>query len=207
MEDPNIDIMFMSMIYRKNISDFEYLDNYIQNKILSLRDSEDLSLQWGHCDTYSSVDDIWNVSNDDTLSPLIEMFKREVEYVSRTYYGFNDPKVSYSGTPWVNLAMTGGFQEFHVHAGAHFSIAYYVNVDDDSGNIIFKDSLGKQMVPFHPPRTDSPATYGRWIHKPKKHDLLIFRSHMEHMVAKNKSDIPRISLSSNYEVWEAKNDE
>ena len=60
---------------------------------------------------------------------------------------------------------------------------YYINVPENSGNIIFRKNDGNK--------------YEKWFVKPKDGMMILFPSKLEHCVEKNKSCDTRISLSFN----------
>jgi len=193
------DTMFRSCLYSTNISEHASLDNYISETVQFHRNNTKQKTSW-LCDTYSTLDGSYSLDNDPQVRSLLNTFDNNLKFVCSKFYGYNNPKVSERHS-WINLAMPGEYQEFHLHERTDFSLVYYVQVGENTGNIIFRDTAEKRMQNL---RTSNyvEANFTNWTHIPAKHDLLIFRSHLEHMVSQNKSDHPRISISANYNLEE-----
>ena len=88
-------------------------------------------------------------------------------------------------------------QEFHIHPNHHFSLVYYVSVNDNSGNIIFRSPESATDMFMLPSGNETLASMKTVSIKPEVGTLLIFRSNLLHMVEKNKSNQPRVSISFN----------
>jgi uncharacterized protein (TIGR02466 family) len=102
---------------------------------------------------------------------------------------------------WANLHHKNDYSPVHAHQNSMYSFVFYVDVDEDSGDIIF--SLGGNST-FSYDAFDIPiSSYNvynskQWIITPKNGMILIFPSHLPHCVTQNKSDKFRYSISGNY---------
>tara|TARA_B100000287_G_scaffold400165_1_gene419121 strand:+ start:60 stop:626 length:567 start_codon:yes stop_codon:yes gene_type:complete len=103
--------------------------------------------------------------------------KRIDEYCDQVK--LNYPKISKS---WFTITDVGGMVKEHDHPGSLVSGSLYINVDEYSNPIIFKNP--NPIVSFNlisSARSDlSPYTYRDYTFIPKKGDLLLFPSLLEH---------------------------
>ena len=91
----------------------------------------------------------------------------------------------------------------HNHGSAIVGWVYYINVQEDSGDIVFLNPKGNNSWdyfyrPEHPNR--SPNHDFLYKFKPKNGDLLIFPGWLSHYVEPNTSDCTRISIAGEYHV-------
>lgn len=103
---------------------------------------------------------------------------------------------------WININPPGGFNTLHDHIGAVFSGVYYVDAEEDQGNIVFERT--DPAVYFLPPAQNrnyfNSTACG---YKAKTSALYIFPSWLKHRVEPNNSNKDRISISFNYGVENA----
>ena len=199
MNQSDFIVMFMSCLYRRNIIGYENLDDHILQTAKRFREKKELLSTW-NCDTFTTSHGIYDLKDDHKMAPLLNEFKIQIDHVSRTFYGFRNPDIIQQNC-WLNLALLGEYQEYHLHEFSDFSLVYYPIVDENTGAIVFRDSTEKRMTPISP-KTHSDANNTTWKYNPIRHDLIIFRSYQEHMVLKNKSNSPRVSISANFTVTE-----
>jgi uncharacterized protein (TIGR02466 family) len=93
---------------------------------------------------------------------------------------------------WANINKTHDQNLIHSHGNIfNMSGVYYINVDDDCGDIVFRDP--------RPGAIHAKArlfVYGDSEHfKPSQGFLLLFPSYLEHFVLPNNSNTDRISMS------------
>jgi uncharacterized protein (TIGR02466 family) len=151
-----------------------------------------MSSDW-QCETFNTLFD-YNLLDDEFFD---DFHKKITEKVGIFLQNFG-PSKGYKPvckTSWFNVAFPGQNQEFHIHANSHISAVYYVKAPKNSGDIIF-DSPMKTMFPL--PYKDYSET--RLFRTPVAGDVVMFKSNVSHMVATNKSDDVRISISMNFTV-------
>ena len=100
---------------------------------------------------------------------------------------------------WININPPNTYNTLHHHQDAVFSGVYYVDADENQGNILFErndnaeyhipDSMIDNLTYF----TSSRARYAG-----KTNGLYIFPGWLKHQVEANKSTKDRISISFNY---------
>ncbi len=103
-------------------------------------------------------------------------------------------------TFWVNINPKYAYNALHEHPESVVSGVYYVQSDEKSGHLRFRDPrAGKRMNPW-PVAEDKKSDQRHWdrvSHKPIAGRLIMFPSWLEHDVEANLSDQERISISFN----------
>src|SRR5262249_24019232 len=88
----------------------------------------------------------------------------------------------------------------HCHPNSFLSGVYYVNTNDDSGDIFFQDPRHVASMWSCPVTEHTPWTIRQVTYHPVAGGMLIFPSWLYHGVEPNLSDAPRVSLSFNYRL-------
>jgi len=106
--------------------------------------------------------------------------------------------VAYGATDsWINEHPTGAWTSEHNHRGANFSLAYYLHVPENGGNIMFRDPME-----YHWGNANGTQDRGVdeiWYPAPvKTGDLVLFPGWLYHKTEKNNSLHPRYVLSMNF---------
>jgi uncharacterized protein (TIGR02466 family) len=182
---------FPTLIYKTNIK----VDNdLLYNKAISLKNNNaSVTTNW-FCETYNTIG-IYDICKDIEFNDFVNQCIYSVKEFSKDY-GIQNAKLSHIGG-WFNIAQFGDYQEFHIHPNHHFSLVYYVSVNDDSGNIIFRSPESATDMFMLPSGNATLASMKTVTVKPEVGTLLIFRSNLLHMVEKNKSNQSRVSISFN----------
>ena len=193
---------FPTLIYFDILEEFKDRNLYLKNKAYSLKElnASKSSTNW-KCDTFNTLDSYNYLNDNDTIiNELVDVCKNRVLEFAKEY-GVHRPISNLQCHDfWFNIASTGSYQEFHQHTQSHFSAVYYVNVNDNCGNINFR-SIEAMTDMFNLPIADKDMTHASYKsceYTPKESGLLIFRSNLLHMVEKNLSATDRISISMNF---------
>lgn len=200
-----IDSWFPTLIYRDTLSEFADKNPYLENKANELKNKLNGSLDthW-QCDTFNTLGQYNPYDDNDTvINNLIETCKIKVLEFSKVYGIEKRITDLCCHDFWFNISSTGNFQEYHQHTNSHFSLVYYVKAPLGSGNIHFKsiESITDMFdLPIHH-KNLTQASYKSCMYEPKNSMVLIFRSNLLHMVAKNLSDQDRISISMNFRFY------
>ena len=182
---------FPTLIYKTNI---KVDNNILYNKALSLKNNNTgVTTNW-LCETYNTIG-TYDICKDVEFNDFVNQCIESVKDFCKDY-GIQNPKLSHIGG-WFNVAQQGDYQEFHIHPNHHFSLVYYVSVNDDSGNIIFRSPESATDMFMLPLGNETLASMKTVTIKPEAGTLLIFRSNLLHMVEKNKSNQSRVSISFN----------
>lgn len=194
-----INAWFPTLVYSADLNNL--VDNIsLKNHAYLLKEKfKKIKSDW-RCDTFNTLnqDQFINHTSDQKLTDLVEQCKNHVKEFSKEY-GLNNNVVCTEY--WFNIAMRGNYQEYHQHANSHFSAVYYVQAEENSGNIVFKSPESiTDMFPLPTLDTCSLVNSKTCFYKPAESKLLIFRSNLLHMVEKNQSDTDRISIAMNFRI-------
>jgi len=106
-------------------------------------------------------------------------------------------------TSWLQLNQPGSYFVRHDHYGALMSGVFYIEVPENSGDIVFHNPLETRRM------TDTFFTkikieensynFNHVVYKPIVGELLMFESWLHHTVQQNQSDSNRISIGIN--IW------
>lgn len=196
-----IDPWFPCLIYNTMLEDLSDTNQYLTDFAYSIKSKNPNSFTDWRCDTYSTMHHYDALSdNDPIINKLISAVQRHVVDFSKAY-GMNTVDAICKDF-WFNIGGPNSYQEYHQHANSHFSVAYYINVKPESGNIVFKNleaMTDMNPLPIHETEYNH-ASFRTCYYKPVNNKLLIFRSNLSHMVEKNLSKFDRISISMNFNV-------
>jgi uncharacterized protein (TIGR02466 family) len=168
-------------------------EEFIQ-KATTLKTLLPTSSDW-RCGTFTTLNK-YDMVNDPLFKDLIEYVTDQVSQFAVEFgCAPNSAKVTDS---WINIAEPGDYQEYHNHAGNHFSAVYYVKAPKDSGDIVFRSfEADTDMFPL-PIKVMNYTSFKTFSFSPEEGLLLIFRSNLRHMVEKNTSNDSRISVAMNF---------
>jgi uncharacterized protein (TIGR02466 family) len=159
--------------------------------------------QYGNEDHLPQSERGFDVLNQPKLLNLQTLTKRAVDHFAYTVLDVIDEVEFRLTTSWINKMDVGSDIELHNHANAVISGVYYPDVGPQSNGLTFKKN--KQHLNSFPehvrPDTKqnwSQYTSGEWTVQPVTGDVLIFPSHLEHIVAKSLDKQDRYSLAFNY---------
>jgi len=104
----------------------------------------------------------------------------------------NDFKIT---TSWLTFVDPNSSSHLHRHRNSVFSGIVYFQADKNSGDLVFED---KRIGDFHLNRKNYNILNSElWFYKPFNNKIVIFPSHLFHMIDTNNSNIKRISLAFN----------
>ena len=188
--------MFVELAYREHIASLTQFNKTYAAKALQLAaDNADSKSEW-YCDTFNTMGSEYNVLEDPLFSDVIAECGQRV-FGFAQHFGVTSKELHCS-EGWLNVATTGQYQEFHIHPASHFSVVYYVATPPNCGNIVFRSHESfTDMFPL-PTTGKQLANSKTHVFTPAEGEIVIFRSNLMHMVEKNKSADPRISIALNY---------
>ena len=104
---------------------------------------------------------------------------------------------------WFNVNRKGHINNLHTHSGSDLALVYYIELPKNNiegGSIIFSNP--DYFTPMKDLKADSFNEYNSATYRyvPKKHNLLIFESHLQHNVEPNLTDEARITMSFNLKI-------
>jgi uncharacterized protein (TIGR02466 family) len=189
---------FPTLIYSEILENFLQHNRYLEEKAYKLyQDIKNIKTSW-NCGTFNTLGNYnYKTDNDQIIQSLVNLSLDRIENFSKRY-GIDESFSLRCDDLWINISKPGDFQEFHNHAGSHFSAVYYVNCRDKSGDIVFSPShILTDMFPL-PIKNYTQASFNSCYYTPKNAMLLLFRSNLTHMVKQNLSEYDRISISMNF---------
>ena len=171
-------------------------NNKLFDKAMEIKTVMPNGTQWA-CDTYNSLGS-YDLERDKDYNTVVELAKDYVKAFC-LQYGLTSPNVKCNDS-WVNVSDPGAFQEYHLHPNNHFSAVYYVRVPENSGDLLLRSAETQtDMFPL-PLGQETTFTNKTYQVTPREGMIVIFRSNVLHMVTKNLSDEPRVSVAMNFEV-------
>ena len=182
-----------TLIYRNVFLQFKDLNEYFIRKAQEIKALKTKPTSNWNCDTYNTQG-LYDFLKDKKLKKFIQTCESEVNVFSK-YFGVSKPAKCVDA--WINVSSPGDYQEYHIHPLRHFSLVYYVKSNEESGNIRFKFKSSDDMFPL-PIDNYTDASFDDCFYKPEECSALIFRSNLQHMVEKNKSEEDRISVAMNF---------
>ena len=144
--------------------------------------------------TYTSLNKC-NIENDSRFSNLLNAVSDHVHELARLH---NSTGIYECKTAWFNINKAGTFQEYHHHSNSIFSAIYYVTAPEGSGSVVFEDPREPEMMPVKEVSPLNSLTYVTARYKPVAGNLVIFRSHLRHLVEPGTNTEPRISIALNF---------
>lgn len=156
--------------------------------------------------TFKSIDEMErNVGNYLSTNKYV-LDIPELEYIRKTIlecsgdyietvYKPQEKIEPYITQSWINVNERTGWHHLHNHSNSFISGVLYLNADKKNDSIIFYDDKYRQISPY--PREYTNYNSLTWKVSVGTGDILLFPSHLRHMVEANQRDTPRISLSFN----------
>lgn len=197
-DKPEITCMFADLFYKTQLPEVAVKNSEMCARALDVFAKVKRTVEWD-CDTFATLDSEYNALEDPLFADLITTTRQKVLEFALVY-GVGEHADILCKDAWLNVANPGASQEMHIHPAMHFSAVYYVETPENCGDLIFRshESLS-DMFPL-PTDSEQPANYKTYWHKALAGSLIIFRSNLAHMVAKNKSNSSRVSVAMNFVV-------
>jgi uncharacterized protein (TIGR02466 family) len=190
-----INAIFTEVIYSESLQNFVNKNNVFLEKALLLKKEIKPNNNWP-CNTFSTFGTSYDLLEDPIFKELVSACEEKTR-IFAGHYGATQG-VAKCVEAWINVAEPGAYQEYHVHPNNHFSLVYYVETPKNCGNIVFA-SHSQDMFLF-PIQSLTPLSFKTYFLIPQAGDVHIFRSNLSHMVELNKSDLPRVSISMNFQI-------
>lgn len=191
----NIDLIFPTVVYKaENILEEDYRNKLIhesynlQEKIPNQADVN----KW-NCKIYTNYG-----NNELQNNSLYDSILHEIGFHVNHFAQELNSNATYNlENAWLNIATKDNFQEHHRHAGACFSAVYYLQAPEGSGDLIFENPAGfmPQLLNLSDVGLLNENSHS---YKPVENSLIIFRSHIQHMVALGSNTKERISIAANF---------
>ena len=199
-KQPTIKTWFPTSIYSKNLETINY-NHHLATKALDLKEKLTGSVNDWRCPTFSTINQYdWSIDKDPIINDLIETCRHEVHEFGKTLGVTKEITDLKCNDFWFNIAQPGEYQEYHQHTNTHFSLSYYVKAPQNCGNIVFKSlesMFDMNALPIHDNNINE-LSYKTCSYTPQESGLVVFRSHIPHMVERNLSNESRIGITMNF---------
>ena len=142
------------------------------------------------------------VLNNEKLANLKEQIQNACNVFVKDELKVNDDVEFEMQNSWINRHSANEQNTLHWHSNAMISGVYYIQNEPGAGDIVFQKSHLYYNL-FHDTVRVSfkePTQYNtnEFYISPKSGDLVMFPSHLEHMVTPNLTTTPRYSLAFNF---------
>jgi uncharacterized protein (TIGR02466 family) len=132
---------------------------------------------------------------NESVQSLLKIIERYLKVCYTDYGFFEEPKVD---NYWFNINHPGCSNLEHTHSRCFLSGTIYIDVPENSGNIVFKRSAFEDYIissNIGSGTTKLSASY--WKYSVVPNQLMIFPGWLLHEVEKNNSNNDRISMAFN----------
>ena len=194
MTAPRLEMLFPTPVVIATIKKHkEYKNRIVPSLTERFKDNPNLTAPWSElCHT-------WQVPCDDNRHHIWDDQFNELIYDFLNYlYGFtNQDKVAIDS--WLNVHDQNMYQESHEHLMATVSGIYYLQLDEGSFPATFLNPLRNEVgLVKSPSRTKELAqhTFPNTLDI-KEGNLILFPSHLTHLVRRSESTNLRVSYSFN----------
>lgn len=189
------DQLFPSQVWHTTLSNASTLNQALMAEIAALRTTVNSVKKSNELGWHSPT----NMHKREAFRPLCDSIHAMASVVADSMKLRNDRRLVIEAF-WVNANPTHAYNALHEHPHSVLSGVYYVQVDDKSGRLRFRDPRdAKRMNPW---AVDSSAQldqrhWDRVPYKPEPGKLILFPGWLEHDVEANQSHAERISISFN----------
>ena len=186
--------LFPKLVYNNILEDVtdkqlleikNYLDNIKYNKI---NNSVNLN------NNYTSSSQHNFVFKDKELFFIKERIMKEFIFFKNSILKYKNNDFIFT-TSWVAKSEKNETSEYHNHNNCMYSGIFYVNTDENCGQLCFEDFSNKRFNLI--PTEYNIYNFLNFNFKPKNKMIIFFPSELFHKILKNNSDIIRYSIAFN----------
>lgn len=138
-------------------------------------------------------------SVNDLPKELFEKFFARVQKnLQDCFYQYGTTQTPLIDNIWFNVNNNSHYNRSHFHAGSFLSACFYVQADDNCGNIVFERSTQDDyIISSTVGLSTSKLAASKWRYQAISNRLIIFPSWLSHSVEFNNSTTERISIAFN----------
>jgi len=187
----NVDYIFPTPIWSVNLDiDLNPIRNYIYN-LSNISSGRKVSNVGG----WQSSEFFVSETTNENIRSLLKLIKRYLK-VSYSDYGFSeDVEID---NYWFNINYPGNSNVEHIHSRCFLSGTFYIDVPENSGNIVFKRSaLEDYAISSNIGSGTTKLSASYWKYSVVPNQLMIFPGWILHEVEKNNSSQNRVSMAFN----------
>ena len=193
MMEKHIVTAFSTIILESTDTEFE-CQNDLTKWIYQLRDADPEGTIISNRGGWQSRDAFF-FKNDRSFRPFIEYIAKRIEFLCTDVYQ-NAVQVD---NLWVNINPPGTYNIEHDHAQSDMSGVLWIQGPENSGNFVLKNPNGFVQFPVIGALAQDvqQLTSHVVIHAPTPGKMMLFPSHIRHLVETNQSQHDRISIAFN----------
>lgn len=193
MKNSNITKWFPTSIYRcEDLITTKQNENLYQHTLKISKKISQGGKNW-NSNVYNTLT-TFDLRNDKLFDCVTTLVEENVNHFAKILGSNCEYKCKDS---WFNIYRKKDYQEQHIHSDSHFSAIYFLKCDENSSPVIFFNPI-QEMIELKNFQSNE-LNYANCKYKAIERSLIIFRSHVVHMVPQNMSD-QRITLSFNFSI-------
>ena len=127
------------------------------------------------------------------INPELDDFLNKIQFDKKNY------KIEVAGA-WINENQKDNFNKVHIHPRCDFSLVYYSEVPENSGNLVLYNPVLSSIMGGLYECSNHSMFKEVYVIKPVPGYLIIFPSYLQHYVEPNKNIEPRLSTALNLRV-------
>ena len=139
--------------------------------------------------------DTFEISKDKEFTPLIDKVLDMVSYFGKEM-GVSD-KI-YISESWFNSYNKHDYQEYHIHPNSLYSAVYFLKAPKGSSSLILQNPSHSSKMFVSPNTVYNDNNTSMWNIPAEENKLVIFPSHINHMVPSHQIEEKRISIAFNF---------
>jgi len=195
-EDYSVTALFPTYLFSYDLIKLGYVNeeylSQLKDAILEMRTKDPIGRRVSNAYTGWQSND--GCESHSRFTRLYRAFNRITQSQLTPFFGLSPSEVQVTvSNVWANVNDKGAWNYPHLHNGCWYSGVFYIDADEDSGDLHIIDTHTKVVAdyPFGR-RQDCSANI-----KPQTGKLLLFPSGLMHMVEANQTDKDRISIAFN----------
>ena len=184
--------LFPSVIHQFDVNGFDNIQNQLIDYAYNLKKKDSEGVIYSNHGGWQSPSFIVKDENDLLHSFLINCL-----------YNFPniDKSINFEVDAWIKINKKGDYNEKHNHPNSHLAGVLYLKCPKDCGNIVFDSPTGfqsyQEILSYIKEFKECNNVFQSYEFFPVEGKMLIFPSHLLHVVQANKSNEDRISVSFN----------
>jgi len=187
-------LFFSTPIWISQIENYENINEELKNFIYDQKKNSPKGTLKSNVKGWHSEQ--FNLQNE-SLKNFLEALRPKIEESIIDMGWDTKNQITKITSMWSIINKKESFNEKHHHGNSALSAAYYVNADQDSGDIVFYDP--RHAFIFSHPETSQINDLNAQVKSinPKSGTLILFPSYLEHSVKPSTSEEDRIVISFN----------
>ena len=184
--------LFPSVIHQFDVNGFDNIQNQLIDYAYNLKKKDSEGVIYSNHGGWQSPSFIVKDENDLLHSFLINCLSN---------FPNIDKSINFEVDAWININKKGDYNEKHNHPNSNLAGVLYLKCPKDCGNIVFDSPVGfqsyQEILSYTKKFKEYNNVFQSYEFYPAEGKMLVFPSHLLHVVQANKSNEDRISVSFN----------